>query len=246
MQNITDNLQQKGFHLGLKLTQEELDVFRLLIEKHYLNILQESKVSNFDSFQNATIQNYHTLSHLVDHSKLWSKNNRILNQDAIDTIHQMLFFKTLQKEFGVFSVSDEEEIGREEFYFRLCRPHEPSDFGPLHADAWFWELGHGKMPEGKERIKVWIAIYVEKGLNGFRFVPHSHTQNIPYRGVKKEGFQNPKPQINISDEELDIQLFESHSGDMIIFHDRLVHGGAKNQGQYTRVSLEFTMLVDKK
>ena len=245
MPSIKESLADKGYCTNLSLFTDELQLLRGCIEKHYINVLSKEGVVNISKFEEATIKNYHSLCATMDHGKIWHKTNRILEQVAIDQIKQMSFFKRLQEEFGYFDVSDEEEVGREEFYFRLCRPNEAKDFGPLHADAWFWELGHGKMPPNAERIKVWIAIYVEKGLNGFRFVPYSHQQDIPYHGVKKEGFAHPKPQIDVDEEYLDIELFDSSSGDMIIFHDKLLHGGAENRGNHTRVSLEFTMLVSK-
>ena len=242
---IKTSLKQQGFFLGLKLSNDELKTLRQLINDHYFVILKKENIKNLSQFQDLGIKNYHQLAHFIDHSKLWPKQNRILDQIAINQIQQMNFYKTLQREFGNFEVSDEEEVGREEFYFRICRPNEPKDFGPLHADAWFWELGHGKMPANKERVKVWIAVYVEKGLNGFRYVAKSHLENIPYHGVKKAGFNAPKPQIDVADEDLNIELFNSDAGEMIVFHDKLLHGGAENKGQYTRVSLEFTMLIDK-
>lgn len=36
-----------------------------------------------------------------------------------------------------------------------------------------------------------------------------------------------------------------HPGNAIVFHDRLLHGDAVNQGQYTYISLAFTMFVKK-
>ena len=248
MQNIPNIVEQEGSYLELRLSDQELQNLRQLIQEHYTHTLQTNvsdEITDFEDFIQG-IQDYHQVAPLINHSKMWSKENRILHQEAIDKIHQMPFFKTLQKHFGTFEVSDEEEVGREEFYFRLCRPNEPSDFGPLHADSWFWELGHGKTPKGKRRVKVWIAIFVEKGLNGFRYVPKSHIANVPYHGIEKEGFAHPKPQIDVKDEDLDIRLFDTDSGGMIIFHDKLLHGGAENRGHKTRVSLEFTMFVDEK
>jgi hypothetical protein len=51
-----------------------------------------------------------------------------------------------------------------------------------------------------------------------------------------------KPQIDEDENSLDAIIFDSKPGDAIVFHDRLLHGGAVG-GSSTRVSLEFTMFV---
>ena len=112
---------------------------------------------------------------------------------------------------------------------------------PLHADAWFWELGHGATPAGAARVKVWLAIVTEPGLSGLRIVSGSHRREWRFHGEHRHGFV--KPQIDEDENELNPQLVPMSPGDAIVFNDRLLHGGAVNQGQKTRVSLEFTMFV---
>lgn len=137
-----------------------------------------------------------------------------------------------------------ENVGREEIYWRLVRPNEKNDIGPLHADSWFWELGHGVTPDKVVRVKIWIGIYVDLGFNGFVYIPDSHLKDWPYHAEMKNGFY--KPVIDVAEDNLDRLLFESNPGDTMIFHDKLLkllHGGAIGRGNCTRVSLEFTMFV---
>lgn len=93
-----------------------------------------------------------------------------------------------------------------------------------------------------QRVKVWIAIYCESGVNGFRLVPGSHREVWAYRRELRDGIV--KPLIALKDHQLDIRIFESKPGDAIIFNDRLLHGGALG-GSRSRVSIEFTMFVDR-
>lgn len=186
---------------------------------------------------------YHEKASLIDHKAAWPKTARILPPAAVSEIRTMPFMKYLESEFGEFLISDEEEVGWEEIYWRIVRPHAP-DIGPLHADSWFWKAGHGKMPEGKERAKVWIAVYSESGRNGLRIVPGSHRQtDFRYHVTERDGIL--KPQIDENEADLPIELLPTEPGDVVIFHDDLVHGGAENRGSTTRVSLEFTLLVNK-
>ena len=40
-----------------------------------------------------------------------------------------------------------------------------------------------------------------------------------------------------------MQLINTKPGNIILFNDNLIHGGALNTGKNTRVSTEFTLLV---
>jgi hypothetical protein len=94
------------------------------------------------------------LADRVDHKALWLKKARLLPGEAVGRIRAMDFMQVLADEFGPFGISNEEEIYAEEIYWRIVRPQMASDVGPLHADAWFWELGHGKAPPETVRVNV--------------------------------------------------------------------------------------------
>jgi hypothetical protein len=78
------------------------------------------------------------------------------------------------------------------------------------------------------------------GQNGFKYVAGSHRKKWRYHGVLKDGLM--KPQIDEDESALGAEIFMSQPGQAIVFHDKLLHGGAPG-GSTTRVSLEFTMFV---
>ena len=125
-------------------------------------------------------------------------------------------------------------------YWRLVRPNK-GDIGPLHADKWFWDLGHGKIPQDKGRIKLWMSLFCE-GSNGLRVVPKSHLTDYPYQTVEKFGMK--KPEFNEDQWDLDIVKLNCNPGTVVVFNDNLLHGGCLNLGSKSRVSMEFTMLVN--
>ena len=147
----------------------------------------------------------------------------------------------LEKEFGAFKISNEENIKAEEMYWRLVRPDVNSDVGPIHADAWFWELGHGSISEDHTRVKLWVSIYSEPGENGLVVLPGSHKNKYKYESVYRDGIY--KPNIIMTDNiQNNMSLYQGEPGSVIVFNDNLLHGGRAG-GRHTRVSLEFTMLV---
>lgn len=230
-----------GYFLGLQFLNQELSLARSLVCDQWIEVIKKHAPNQVENFLACGIENYHTLSHLIDHALIWEKYNRTLSRTAAEQIRETSLFEKLENVYGQFELADEENIGREQIYWRIVRPNEKLDVGPLHADAWFWELGHGAMPKNRKRVKVWVALYCEPGLNGLRLVPGSHKKEWRYHGEHRGGFL--KPQIDEDENHLKPQLVDTKPGDAIVFHDRLLHGGALNRGNFTRISLEFTLFV---
>ena len=231
-----------GYYADLSFQADELQVMRSHVTTCWLNTIQQYVPSNnIDIFLENGIERYHELSHLLDHGAVWSKAARILPQQSVDFIRTTSLIKKLEDIYGSFIISNEENISCEEIYWRLVRPGAKNDIGPLHADAWYWQLGHGVIPPNMKRIKVWVALFCEPNLNGLRVVPYSQKREWKYHSEHRDGFS--KPQIDEDESQLDIRLVPTKPGDTIVFHDNLLHGGALNNGQHTRVSLEFTIFV---
>jgi len=233
-----------GFSTSMSLNQDELSLIREAIKIQWLYRLQLLAPKHVRKFSETGLSDYHKLSHLVDHAAAWPKTARVFPREVISELRNRPFFKALEAEFGKFELSDEENFGWENLYWRLVRPG-PSDVGPIHSDSWFWDLGHGQMPEYPcERVKIWIAIYTAPGKNGLLVIPGSHTRtDWKWHSEEKAGLK--KPVFDEKLEELDLHLVETHPGQAVVFHDKLLHGGAENLADTCRVSIELTMLVRK-
>lgn len=242
MTRIKQELEGELGYATISLLGDELSELRNLIRSQWLNRIRAIAPGHSDEFDDLPMSRYHEYANLIDHKYAWPKLNRILPPKAVIQIRNLPFIRHLEEEFGSFVVSDEENLGWENMYWRLVRPDSESDVGPMHADKWFWDLGHGVTPPDVKRVKVWIAIFCEKGRAGFRLVPGSHRKEWPHHGEYRDGFT--KPQIDVPDDQLDISMFDSAPGDAIIFNDQLLHGGAVG-GALSRVSLEFTLFVNK-
>jgi hypothetical protein len=241
MNKITEALEgPDGFTTNFHLTDRDLSVVRGLIKAQWLQRIEEYDKNLVQRFADIEMDGYHEICHLLDHKVMWPKSKRILAHEAVTTLRQTSFIKSLEAQYGHFAISAEDEIEKEEVYWRLVRPNSPTDVGPLHADNWFWSLGHGKTPTNHTRVKVWMSIFSETGKNGFKFVRGSHLKDWRYHGEERDGFV--KPLIDEDESALGAEIFQSQPGQAIIFHDKLLHGGAIG-GKSTRVSLEFTMFV---
>lgn len=233
----------KGFSTRLALTSDELASVTRLIESQWLEHIGKHAPDHVEEFREVGLARYHELAVLLDHSSVWPKRSRILPPAAVDEIRQTTLFRALEHEFGPFQISDEDEVGWEEIYWRLVRPNAPSDVGPLHADRWFWELDKMFTPDDVERVKVWVAVVTESGQNGLEVVKGSHQQDWRWHG--EERFGRLKPQIDENVSQMDAELIDTKPGDAIVFHDSLLHGGVLNRATTTRVSFECTLFVPK-
>ena len=149
----------------------------------------------------------------------------------------------MKKLFGEIIISDEENLGYGNIYWRLVRPNKVEDIGPIHRDSWFWELNK-KFPKPDfpfQRIKVWIAIETEVGKSGLMVEKNSHKRSdINWEGKFKHGIM--KPILLDKESSLNMTLINTLPGETVIFNDNLLHGGALNKGSNTRVSAEFTII----
>lgn len=235
----------QGFYSDVHLSAEELTRLRTLVEEQWRCRLLTFYPQLQDRLSGKEMTDYHLIIKEypeIDHKALWPKRERLLSPKAVSEIRRMPFFLNLESVLGLLGIAAEESIYEQEIYWRLVRPSEPTDVGPMHADSWFWALGHGSMPEGFFRVKLWIGLYCEPGKNGFRFVPGSHKKRWPYKGIERDGLL--KPQISLRDDDLDWIPFMGIPGQGILFHDDLLHGGLVG-GEFTRVSVECTLLVKR-
>tara|TARA_B100002051_G_scaffold233843_1_gene233302 strand:+ start:7742 stop:8470 length:729 start_codon:yes stop_codon:yes gene_type:complete len=178
------------------------------------------------------------------HQKLSTKTARLLNKDQVEQVNEFEFMNSIKEIIGEFNISDEEAIGYPEIYWRVVRPLQKEDVGPLHADSWFWELNPEWMDNNKtvKRTKVWIPLQCEEGKNGLLVKDRSHRNNeYKYAPILKD--KKYKPIIINAPAIEEMTLLSPSIGNYVIFNDNLIHGGAKNLGKFPRVSLEFTCLT---
>ncbi len=240
---LTEINEGSGYVLNVKLSEDELNRIREMIHSHAVSLVSKFYPDLKEKCEQTPMDEFHTLSELIDHKKVWTKINRIFPQEFIAEIKKMPFVDQLNTMFGEVKAANEEDLYEEEIYWRFVRPGQKNDIGPLHADKWFWDLGHGEMPQDCFRLKIWIPIWCEKAGNGLRVVPHSQKDN--YKCDKEERDGCLKPVFNENDYQLDVLPLSNKSGESVIFHDELLHGGCFNSMDKSRVSIEFTMLVKK-
>ncbi len=228
-----------GFCLE-ELLPSELEFIRSLITTQYLDRIATLQPALHAAAKARGIAHYHTLPISFDHATSWPKASRLLDPRHVADFAGMQFFQRIQFQFGPSAI-----ISHDELNWRLVRPNQSGDIGPLHADKWFWDAGYGygSMPAGFDRFKIWIAIHTEPGANGLCVKPLSHRMQWSHHFEEKDGVR--KPVFDEDPDTIDSELLNLCPGTMVMFHDELLHGGVINRGTTCRVSIELTILFDR-
>lgn len=248
--------ENEGFAID-SLTKYDLNLFREVITNHYRNVLSHNNATDNEKELPINKYNQTRLAKSNQHDKAWRKPNRTLPQESLQKLMKSDFFSALKNQvdwymWGKTRISEkdgrtryyfEENIGYPEVYFRLVRPSPYSDIGPLHCDAWFWELGNGEMPTlpfAVEKTKFWFSLYNQNNSTGFRYLSGSHKNKFNYIAEERDGFN--KPFFEESLFQLDIEELNGVPGTFIVFNENLLHGGYTTEID-TRVSCEFTLIL---
>ena len=242
-QNINRQINDIGFYTDFSVNKLDLKFLENLIKKKILSEINFKYPYLKKQIINTKLFEYHKISNLIDHKKLWPKSIRLFSNSEVVKIRKLNFFKKLENYFGKIKITNEDHIMREEIYWRIVRPNVLSDVGPLHADEWFWENNQWKIPKNYYRLKIWIPIISEEKNSGLVYVPKSHKKKFKYTTHKVDGKIKPL-KIN-SKKTLIKKPFGVKPGKAVIFHDNLLHGGRVGKFK-TRISVEFTMLVKLK
>ena len=221
-----------GYYIAKDFPRTAIDCIRNAI----LSELNSKGSNAFESWRDFLV-NYCKYPDL--HCLFSSKPSRLLNKHQLEELLNSGLHTFLSKVFGDYAISDEETIGVAEVYWRIARPYQPSDIGPVHADSWFWELNSWKVPDRQTiRTKIWIPINVEKSKSGLYVIPGSHaTKSLSYVASSSCGKAKP---INIGNIETESVLLDTPCCTAVVFHDDLLHGGSLNMGKLPRVSFEMT------
>ena len=240
-----------GFSIDVKLQPDELAELRRMTTHSWLDVIRGVAPDSVNRFQELGIDRYHDLAHLLDHAHLWTTHARTFESSQVDVIGSFGIFDMLRREFPectiISAMPPYGDLGRPRINWRLVRPGDGTDLGPVHADYWFDAVldGWRDEPGPDVKLKIWIPIFLEPGATGFAYVPGSHLRQYPFRRVHiGDGLFKP----NLPETELDqpLQTLPTPPGTAVMFNYNLVHRGANSsQATRTRVSMELTMNIPR-
>jgi hypothetical protein len=243
---------KEGICTDISLAPAELTELRRLTTDSWLGVIRKAAPEAVPQFEEAGLDQYHRLSHLVDHARVWTTMARTFDQAAVDHIRSFSLFDMFDRELPNYRVASSMppygDLGRSRINWRLVRPGDGTDIGPVHADYWFdavletWSDRPGELV----RLKIWIAICLEAGVTGFAYVPGSHLKRYPFGKVRlADGAQ--KPDLHESELDRPPETLDTPPGTAVLFNYNLLHRGANSsKATRTRVSMEFTLDIPRR
>jgi hypothetical protein len=146
---------------------------------------------------------------------------------------------------------DAYKFGYPTFTWRLTRPGISEDYRSLHKDVWFRTNLSGNAifdktrSEHTQRISAWMSLKTVKDKSGLLIVRNSQkVDSISFKSAMDNGVR--KPQIENQDmESIDFEYANTSEGDIALWGQNFLHGGAPNNSIYCRVSLEFTLCTSQ-
>ncbi len=244
-EDLKEEIEQGAGYTTLSLNEDEHALICKMVRDCFLLRIQYDKPDLLKEFYNIDLAEYHNYAHLIDHANMWQNQVRIFPSLFVAKIRELPFFKTLQQTFGEMPLATFSCGCQEEVWYRLVRPNQKNDVGALHADEWFWACNHVHAPEGYKRAKVWMALNMPDPSVGLHMVPNSHKRDWNYKTFcntdLKATTTQVKPVFDDSIEGYELICPIEKEGEMIIFHDKLLHQGVPNTSDETRISLEFTL-----
>ena len=176
-QELDENLNLKEGFVVSYISSNDLEIIRSIVNSHWKKVLLSNYPKKFNNPEYLQIYDYQKISDQIDHKKLWPLKNRILSFSDYKKILSTNLFNDIKSIYSDAEVSDENDIGHGEIYWRIVRPKSPKDVGSVHADRWFWEINNNYSPPNSRRIKFWISLWCE-GNNGLSVIPN--TQKLKY------------------------------------------------------------------
>lgn len=136
---------------------------------------------------------------------------------------------------GVPLTTEHWHFAAQRFYFRIVRPHR-QDFNPPHRDVWLDFYRHG--------LNLFFPIAGCDERSSLPLVPGSHRwmESEIVRtadGARINGLQYHVPSVVGGSSELRMVRPNPGASEVLVFSPYLIHGGGKNLGARTRVSLEM-------
>ncbi|WP_145596245.1 phytanoyl-CoA dioxygenase family protein [Candidatus Pelagibacter sp. FZCC0015] len=239
-QELDENLNLKEGFVVSYISSNDLEIIRSIVNSHWKKVLLSNYPKKFNNPEYLQIYDYQKISDQIDHKKLWPLKNRILSFSDYKKILSTNLFNDIKSIYSDAEVSDENDIGHGEIYWRIVRPKSPKDVGSVHADRWFWEINNNYSPPNSRRIKFWISLWCE-GNNGLSVIPNTQKLKYDFDYEFRDG-QN-KPIFLPEKKNLKLLKLNSKPGTLVVFHDNLLHGGCLNESDLTRVSIEFTIFT---
>ena len=141
------------------------------------------------------------------------------------------YWKTSGYEIYWIGSLKKNEIKKNKIGYRIVRPEKIQDSGVEHTDS--YSSNHESF------LTVWVPIVGVSKKYTLRYAPGSHLFDHPKNQQAKQSKYNSKKLKKSYVKRFKFVRPEMKIGNVAIHHPNTIHGGSKNGGSLTRVSIEI-------
>ncbi len=244
------NFYNKNGYLIIKVFKNE--------EIKYIHSLIKKKAQNHIKKLNWDLSNYHKFVDANKHKQVINSSTRCIsvNKKIIDKIknnrsikiilksrwkHSNFIIPDLNYLNGITKTTSRKNLRKNEILFRIVAPKKISFSlsAPPHLD-----LNAGKIINRKKEGKTPVSFSLWTPIVGFskkytlNFAPGSHLFNHPIGKIENQNKYISRTFDKKYYKKFKFKRLNLKPGECILFDINLLHGGAENLGNKTRVSIE--------
>ena len=234
-------IKKKGYSKIKLFTKNDIENI-----KKQIALILNKKNQTPTKFSKDILSKYHQMIHKEEIHKIFTNpenrhfklEKKIIKKIQDNKNIEYLVQKTWhQKKFDIKFYLNK-TIRKNYAAFRLARPYKlyPNDVGGAHLDLHF----NNKIYQNHNILyTIWAPI------NGFskkytlRIAPNSHNKKHDIKNLVKQNKYISKIFKNDYLKKFKFKRIDMQIGEVLIFHPNLLHGGSKNFGSQTRVSVDF-------
>lgn len=220
-----------GFVVTPSLTDQDTARLRDGIRKRIIGICRAAGAELPDG---ARLEDYHRSVTDEQHARVVEAIRAGFPLDELPIEHELLE-RRISELTGVPVIARNFDYGLNVFNLRIVRPGK-NDNNPLHRDVWLDRLRNG--------INIYAPLAGSNERSSLAIVPRSHVWKESdilrtARGARVNGLPYTVPAVVGARRELRLVRPNPSPSELLVFSPYLIHGGAVNLGEETRVSLEM-------
>ena len=98
---LDKNLNLKEGFIISQISSEDLEIIRDLVNLHWKKVLLSNYPKKFNDTETLHVYDYHKISDLIDHKKLWPMKNRILSISK-SLVSQIYDYQEERKKYDIY------------------------------------------------------------------------------------------------------------------------------------------------
>lgn len=238
MKSLVSKFKKEGFVKLNFFTKKEIENIKIQILKK-INTKVKKKIFRLDKIHKLNL-NQKEYENLITPSERYLDLKKCINLKKFNLkISEFLKLYWGYKKFHVYWIGSlkKNQIKKDKIGFRIVRPKIVSDSGVEHTDAYSSDFN--------SFLTLWVPLVGFDKKYTLRYAKGSHLIKHPKsEQLKQKKYNSKKLDIKYVNKFRFVRT-QMKKGEVTIHHPNILHGGSRNRGTQTRVSVEIRLFSAK-